>query len=565
MPKITKEIVYGLYKRKSTDDERQVLSLGSQKSEALKRFPNLKMVTLPDESVSAFKPYKRPVFNKMVEDIKNGKIQGIVAWHPDRLSRNPIDAAQIIYLLDTGALKDLKFCSYNFDNSPEGKMMLQITMSQSKYSSDKLSKDVKRGIDKKASMGWRPGKAPLGYLNSKTKLKGEQDITVDPERFNLVKAVFQTMLTGNFTVAKLLDFANEELKLRLPATQKRTVRKLRLSELYRILANPFYYGWYEWVKGSGDWKKGNHEPMITEKEFDHIQFLLGRKGRPRPKTHKFAFTGLMRCGNCGACITCEEKFKHQKNGNIHHYIYYRCTKKINPQCAEKSIELKELTKQIDEVVSGLNISDRFKHWAISYLHEIRKTEAQAREQTLSAKQKEYERVTSQLDNLLLKYTSPENSEYQLMTEREYTDLRTKLLKVKTKLFDELNSQDKEIEQWLELSERTFNFARYARIWFAQGDLDTKRAIFACLGSHLILKDQKVAINMRKPFKFIFEGLPFAQQELERLEPLKNYDIAGQIKHFVQQFPILSGRRDSNPQLFPWQGNVQPLHHSREID
>ena len=51
-----KEIKYGLYKRKSTDDERQVLSLGSQKSEAIKRLPNLKIMDLPDESVSAFKP-----------------------------------------------------------------------------------------------------------------------------------------------------------------------------------------------------------------------------------------------------------------------------------------------------------------------------------------------------------------------------------------------------------------------------------------------------------------------------------------------------------------------------
>src|SRR3989344_3249693 len=346
-----KKIKYALYCRKSTDDERQVLSLDSQKSEALKRFNDLDISFLQDEAVSAFKPYKRSVFNQLIERIKAGKIQGIVAWHPDRLSRNPIDAAQIIYLLDLGLLKDLKFCSYNFDNSPEGKMMLQIVMSQSKYSSDKLSKDVKRGIDKKASMGWRSGKAPLGFLNTKTGIRGEQEIHKDPETFDLVRRLFEKMLTGNYTGPALLQYVNDTLGLRMPANKKFSMRKLRTSGLYRILTNPFYYGWFEWPIRSGNWMPGKHKPMISEAQFDRIQFLLGRKGRPRPKTHKFAYTGLIKCP-CGAAITAEEKFKKQKNGKVHQYIYYHCTRKIDPSCTQKSVEVKKLEKQIETVLSS---------------------------------------------------------------------------------------------------------------------------------------------------------------------------------------------------------------------
>lgn len=124
----------------------------------------------------------------MIEMIESGKIQGIVAWHPDRLSRNAMEAAQIIYLLDTGMLKDLKFCSYHFDNPPEGKMFLQMTMSQSKYSSDKLSKDVKRGMNNKATTsGFRPGHVPLGFLNSKKNIRGEETICSDPVRYSLAE------------------------------------------------------------------------------------------------------------------------------------------------------------------------------------------------------------------------------------------------------------------------------------------------------------------------------------------------------------------------------------------
>jgi DNA invertase Pin-like site-specific DNA recombinase len=63
-----------------------------------------------------------------------------------------------------GHLKDLKFCSYNFDGSPEGIMMLQMTMNQGQYESSKQGKDVKRGLATKAGTGEKPGRVPPGYM-----------------------------------------------------------------------------------------------------------------------------------------------------------------------------------------------------------------------------------------------------------------------------------------------------------------------------------------------------------------------------------------------------------------
>jgi len=536
-----KPITYAKYKRKSTDEtDRQILSLESQENETKKMFGNLKTITLPEESVSAFRPYKRPVFDNMIKRIEKGEIQGIIAWHPDRLSRNPIEAAQIIYLLDTGKLKDLKFCSYHFDNSPEGKMMLNMTMSQSKYSSDKLSVDVKRGMDKKASTGWRPGTAPLGYLNSKTNLKGQQVIYTDKLRFSRVKKLWQMLLSGNYTVAQIFKIANEKWKLTMPAMGKKSERKLRLSGFYRIFDNPFYYGWYEWPVGSNNWIKGNHEPMVTEDDFNKVQLILGRKGKPRNTTHKFAFTGLMRCSSCGAMITAENKFKKQKNGTVHSYIYYHCTRRKDTVVKERGIELKNFSKQVDYVVSKLTISEKFKDWSIQYLHDITKNEATANEEVLLAKHKRLENIVKQLDNLLIRYTSPENSAGQIMTNEEYSKLRSSLLKEKNDIETELNNIGQHIEKWQELSEKTFSFARYAQIWFDNGDLDTKRAILACLGSNLSIKDKTLTISLKKPFKMILEGLPGTTEELSRLEPLKIPQNSREFAKFALNFPIMSG-------------------------
>ena len=145
---------YVIYARKSTlnSEDSQSLSINSQIEELQKKFPELEVVKIFRESKSAYKPNNRQEFKRMVEMFQSGEIQGLLAWHPDRLSREPISGGMIMSLLDFGLIKDLKFASYNFHHSPEGKMMLAMTLSQSKYFTEKLSADVKMGMVKKCKM-----------------------------------------------------------------------------------------------------------------------------------------------------------------------------------------------------------------------------------------------------------------------------------------------------------------------------------------------------------------------------------------------------------------------------
>lgn len=119
------KLKYIIYTRKSTEgDEKQALSIDSQREKAKELFPDLRIVDVLEEKKSAFTPYNRPVFAEMLERIKRGEAQGIIAWHPDRLSRNEIDGAMITYMIRQKEIVDLKFCSYTFNNSPEGIMFL---------------------------------------------------------------------------------------------------------------------------------------------------------------------------------------------------------------------------------------------------------------------------------------------------------------------------------------------------------------------------------------------------------------------------------------------------------
>src|SRR3989338_4793079 len=159
-------------------------------------------------------------------------------------------------------------------------------------------------------------------------------------------------------------------------------------------------------------------------------YIYNDPERPRPLTRRFAYTGIMECGHCGAAITAEEKIKRYKNGTTQHFIYYHCTKRIDPKCPEKTVELKELTKQADLIIRGLTISDAFRDWAIKYLHEVRSGEADAHEQVVSSKQKRVLEITKQVDALLLRYTSPANIAGDLISDTEYKNAKNTLLSEK---------------------------------------------------------------------------------------------------------------------------------------
>src|SRR3989344_1524913 len=136
---------YIAYCRKSTDEkDKQVLSIEAQVAE-LQEFAkreHLDIVEVITESKTAKVP-GRQQFEKVLKIIETDHIDGILSWHPDRLARNSIDGGKIIYLLDIGKLKDLKFPSFWFENTPQGKFMLSIAFGQSKYYVDNLSENVK--------------------------------------------------------------------------------------------------------------------------------------------------------------------------------------------------------------------------------------------------------------------------------------------------------------------------------------------------------------------------------------------------------------------------------------
>lgn len=392
---------YLAYLRKSSEaKEKQALSIKSQKDELQQKFPDINIVEWIVEEKSAFKPYNRPEFQKMMENLESGKFDGIVAWHPDRLSRNEIDAATLTYSVRIGTVKDLKFGSYTFENTPDGIKHLQNSLSDSQYYSSKLGVDVKRGLTTKLKMGRRPCQAPIGYLNTKWSTRGENKIIIDPERFDTVRSMWDMMLTGNYTTSHVRDIATQEWNLLTLKKKKIGGGAIGYSTIYKMFTNIFYTGSFYY---RGQLYKGDHAPMITMSEFDRVQTLLKEKGKPRAKTYTFAYgSGCLKCGECHYSFVGIEKNKFIKTaGQMKQYILYLCgSKKEKVACGQKAnINEIKLEEQIIREISRYAIDEDFLRWALEVIQENGFADNQtdtkieeARLTNLDAKQKELKRL-----------------------------------------------------------------------------------------------------------------------------------------------------------------------------
>jgi DNA invertase Pin-like site-specific DNA recombinase len=535
------ELRYFIYARKSSEDEdRQVLSLDSQEKtlKELADHSGIKIVEVFRESHSAKAPDARPIFAEMIKRIKNGEARGIVCWKLDRLARNPDEAGRIIGMLQRKEILYIK--TQEKDYRPEDNSLLSYLEFgiANQYIRD-LSNNVKRGLKMKLEMGWFPSRAPLGYLNSIHKEKGNNEIVSDPDRFRQVKQMWAMMLAGAHSVSEIHEIATKQWKLKTRNTKRVASKSLALSMMYRIFTSPFYYGWFEYPKGSGSWFKGQHEPMITEDEFNQVQKILGRyEGKAKLQTHEFPFTGIMTCGHCGAVITAEEKWKRYKNGTSCKYVYYHCTKRKDKNCPEKYIEEKDLEKQIDFILSKFQISEQFKNWAIRFLKEPREDQTGQRKESADRGETRIMEITKQLEAMFLKYTSPANSDGGLISDQEYRTAKMKLEKEKASLRQDLAHTEAKEAELIELSEKTFKFACYARTWFNEGDLKAKRAILLSLGSNFSLKGKALSIDLHLPWKVITEKKEAIEKELREVRTPAYIVNTSQIFSFANQIPIL---------------------------
>jgi site-specific DNA recombinase len=466
-----------IYTRKSTDDkDRQVRSIGDQLAElkdlALKE--QIDVVDVFVEKQTAKIP-GRPVFNEMVERMEKGEATGILAWHPDRLARNSVDGGKIIYLVDTGVISEMKFPTFWFDPTPQGKFMLSIAFSQSKYYVDNLSENIKRGHRNKVKDGIWPQMAPLGYINK------NRMIVPDVVNAPLIKKTFEAYSTGNFTLRELRD------KFNGLGLKRKSGKELAVSNYQKLLKNPIYTGL---MRYNGEIFEGKHEPIISKKLFDSVQEVMMRKSKPKSRGLKpYLYRGFFRCGECSCFITTETQKGHN---------YLRCTKRKNP-CDQRYVREDIITSQIKEEIKKVSLPLDWSKWMIEENRKDQSSETQSSEIFSQKTKDEISLLDSKVEKLMNLYLE------NVLSLEEYRDSKNKLVNQKQLLKEKLSAFEKKSHNRFELTE---NFLK-ANIHMAElANEKTNEEIlhlFKKVGSNFQIKDRTVLFEPRSAWRTLLDS------------------------------------------------------------
>lgn len=520
----------GSLARKSTKDkeDQQVLSIPSQHEENTRSAQRVGgTITKTYTEERSAKAPGRPVFDELIADIEAGVINVIVCWRLNRLARNPIDGGRIMWLLQQGTLKAI-ITSEKVYLPSDNVIQMAVEFGMSTQYSIDLGKDVKRGMLAKVKAGFRPGRAPIGYMSDYGGVKGEKVIHKDPERFPIVRRCWEHLLTGAYTVEEIYKIATEEWGLTIKKSRRAPPKPYGRTSLYALFTESFYYGEFEW---NGQLWQGAHEPMVTRAEFDKAQEILGVKGKPRVGNFIHPYPGLIRCSSCKASIVCECKRKNEKrSGILRTYCYLRCSKrKKNVQCEETTRLLpKELEKQVYAEVARIRLPRAFTEWALEELHLSQKDRAKLREKELELLQASVAAVEKKIDALLeMRLSSP-----TMLSDALFQKKIQALEEEKKRCEARMNDHSAAVRTWRDDAIDALIKLEEIRTEFEKADPKRRVTMLMSVGSRIELENGKLVFV----FAPLFQAFADAKVTMEQAIPKLGTEDCG-----LQQLkePVLS--------------------------
>lgn len=315
---------YVIYVRKSTDEsDKQLRTIDDQLKDCqllVERYG----LNVPEkpliEKYTARIPNKRPLFTKLLKRIETEEVDGIVAWSPDRLARNMKEAGEILHLINTKKLEDIKFFTTPFMKNASGKMLLAIEFATAAHFSDRLEEAVRRGLEGNLIEGKSGGHFKHGYQRDKHGLYRPH-----PKYFENIQQAWHMRSQGD-SYEKIVAYLNQHGYKRTLKKEKVKMARhqpMMVSKLSNIFADPFYYGILIQDGQRTDLREiYDFVPMINEEEYYHVQRinLRGRKRVRENIKHEFPLRGLILCSLCGN--NCHAGASRSRTGQ--RYLYYRC-------------------------------------------------------------------------------------------------------------------------------------------------------------------------------------------------------------------------------------------------
>ena len=343
---------YVMYLRKSTEGtERQVRSIPDQERDCkeLAQHLGLNVVDVIKEEKSAKIPGKRDDFKNMLKRIRAKEFDAIIAWHPDRLSRNSIESGKILHMLDTDVIKDIRFVSHQFSNDANGKMLLGMLFVFSKHYSDDLSTKVTRGV-RGNFRDYKSGGTPKhGYVRD-----SEGIYRKDGDNFEILQKAWHMRAKG-INQQEICGYMNSQGYQKYVAKRGGHVTWIMTdSVLSNIFKETFYFGELNQAGQTIDLVAAPvpFEPMIDRDLYFTVQ-ELSKTRRRTSKLSRKPFLPLRYMVFCDVCQFHQPmQVGHTTGRDKISRLNYACKNKACPrERGFKSIRGKLVFNEIDKVIT----------------------------------------------------------------------------------------------------------------------------------------------------------------------------------------------------------------------
>ena len=336
-----------IYTRVSTDNQAEVEFNSCQaQEEKIKSFIN------SQENLLVYKVYsdagfsgadlERPALQEMLRVIQENKINMVIVYKIDRLTRSPKDFYALIDIFENYKV-DFISITERFDTStPSGRLLRNIMLTFAQFERELTSERTKDKLLERAQKGmWNGGSVPFGYKVV------DKRLVPDEQKSQKLKQIF-AIFAESGSLANTYRF----LKERQIFNDKNLL--FSKAHLQSVLRNPVYTGK---MRFSGKIYQGLHQPLISEDLFNHVQTLHNEKQRKMRLYKNYLLSGLVRCAECNSAMT--QAFTNKESGRYH---YYRCTKTYKQSwdsCSTRQINADRLERFVIDNLKRISLDTHY--------------------------------------------------------------------------------------------------------------------------------------------------------------------------------------------------------------
>lgn len=425
----------------------------------------------------------RKEFEKILELISKSKeCIALIADTVDRVQRGFKESILIEKLLREGKmelhfLRDRLVLDKNYNSTDAMRWDMSVMFAKAYVL--QLSDNVKRSLEQSRKEGIRANLAPLGYLNIIDK-QGNKDVVPDPDQRHLIVRMFELYVTGNHSYRQITERMKE---MGLKNKQGGHVSHSKIAD---ALKDPFYYGV---MKAKGELYPHKHEPIISHGLFQKAQEVRMRHNKKpfQYAAKPFVFRGMITCGNCGCLVSPEVK-----KGK---YIYYSCTN-AKGICQRDYINEKEFLKEISHYFDEISLSQEVIQEITEYLKDIYQSEGRFYQEQKARLRKEQDQIQQRISKMY-------DDRYDGKIDETFFEKKLQEYKAREReIVQEMESHAKADESFHVTANMVLSLAQRSREIFESSEVDEKRQLLNFVFQNLELKDKKLLIQYREPFKMI---------------------------------------------------------------